>query len=354
MNILVTGAAGYIGTKMVKALVDNGYDVIAFDKCLFPSGEKYVDSLNVTYIKDDLRNIGDYDFLSQVDVIIHLAGFSNDPTAQAYPETNISYNIDATRELVEAANKYKVPKIMFASSASVYGFNDKPGLTEDEELFPQSYYASSKYEGEKIILNEFEGKKVIFRQATVGGYSPRMRWDLVVNTMFMCAVRDNVISVHAGGEASRPLIDIDDVVEAYIVALEHKDWSSFQDYPVFNLAHVRNAEEGNGAGGYRIASLALWIKDIVEDGLPIGVDVIGDWQAREGRSYDISCDKLFNTFHWLPARTVKHTVANLIDAYKNNSKELTKSMNSAETKNIAWMDALIHAEKIVQRDGQLS
>lgn len=354
MTILVTGAAGYIGTKMVQGLIENGYDVIAFDKCLFPSGEKYVDSLNATYIKDDLRNIEDYDFLGQVDVIIHLAGFSNDPTAQAYPDTNISYNIDATRALVAHANKYNVPKIMFASSASVYGFNDKPGLTEDEPLSPQSYYASSKFEGEQIILNEFNGEKVIFRQATVGGYSPRMRWDLVVNTMFMCAVRDGVISVHAGGEASRPLIDIDDIVEAYVTVLKHSDWSSFQEYPVFNLSHVRNAEEGNGAGGYRIASLALWIKNIIEFHLPIGVDVIGDWQAREGRSYDISCDKLFNTFHWLPARTVKYTVENLINVYTSNSKELIRSMNSAETKNIAWMDALIHAEKIVQRDGQLS
>ena len=341
MRVFVTGATGYIGCWLCKKLVDAGHKVVGLDKGLFPSG---VDALpefapGVELLLKDMRDVSGDD-MAGCDAVCHLGGLSNDPTADFSPEANQAYNVDGTRAVVEAARDAGIKRLTFASSASVYGFFADIGLREDALINPQSNYANSKAEAEQIVFSKPEIGPVVLRQATVGGWSPRMRWDLVVNTMTMCAMRDGVIRVHAGGEAYRPLVDVRDVAEAHVRFLD----ASGVNGEIFNVAHKRE-RAGGAIEGYQIGCLALWIKHCLSE---VGVECVveGDWSREEGRSYDIATDKMRMALGWSPPITVGDTVRDLASRTGAN-------WGSSETRNIDWMIMLDHAEKITKRDGRI-
>ena len=155
-----------------------------------------------------------------------------------------------------------------------------------------------------------------------------MRWDLVVNTMTLCALRDREIHVHAGGEAHRPLVDVRDVAVAHRIAVEDDVAPG-----VYNLTHERVASQ-SGIEGYTIGCLALWIAHVVErNGCP-SVNVRGDWSKEEGRSYDICGAKLRSEFGWSPQYGVVHSVEQILQVYSSNPEILWDSQN------IGWMKML--------------
>ncbi len=341
MRVAVTGGLGYIGcwlTRMLKFYETD--DVVVIDSGLYPSGvSAFVSGWvgDVEWIEKDIRKVTAYD-LEGVDAVCHLAGLSNDPTADFDPELNKQLNVVATKSIGIAAKEAGVKHFTFASSASVYGFNMSGSLSETDPVDPKSGYASSKYEAENVLLDIDGLDPVIFRQATVGGWSPRMRWDLVVNTMTMCGIENGVIKVHAGGEAYRPLIDVQDVANAHCIAVRGEISPG-----IYNLCHRRKASE-SGMYGYTIACLALWIASLLGDN-GYDVKVEGDWGRTEGRSYDISSDKLLKECGWEPSRTVKDSVEDIVDRYQAG---LTKTMDS---KNIDWMKCLDHAQHLQDTQG---
>jgi nucleoside-diphosphate-sugar epimerase len=218
---LVTGGAGYIGTHLVKKLLDNGQNVRVLDNFIF--GKSYLPDYfshpNLEIINGNIANIQDVvTSLKGVDTIIALAALVGDPACGINAEETLNLNYEATKILIETANFYGVKRIVFASSCSVYGESGSSFLTEESQLNPVSLYAKTRIMSEDILFSRCgKVEPVILRLSTVFGYSPRMRYDLVVNTLAIRALVDNKFAVF-GGNQWRPFVHCDDVAQAFFLA----------------------------------------------------------------------------------------------------------------------------------------
>jgi len=257
MQLLVTGGAGYIGTRLVPALLKAGHKVRVLDKLLF--GNEGLESCceQIEVVVDDIRTVG-ADVFDGIDTVIHLAGLSNDPTAEFNPDANKSINAEGTIRLARLAKERGVSRFVFASSCSIYYTLNPDGKvkTEDSPVEPQAPYSWSKRQAELGLLELADRKfcPVALRKGTVYGQAPRMRYDLVVNTFTRDAFAKRRLTIHAGGRMWRPMLHIDDAVDAYMVALNAPDhlvhgriFNVLSDnYEVIKLAHeVRRALEGH-------------------------------------------------------------------------------------------------------------
>ena len=217
MNVLVFGC-GYIGLPLVSELIARGHRVTAADRWFF--GRK---PTNCDTYTGDIRS---FDFALSIgrhfEAVIDLCGLSNDATAEIDPDLTRSINCDGAIRFAEAAKKDGVRRYLYASSASVYGHGDKRNLTETDVCYPVSLYAQCKLLVEdhlrSIAGDGFE--PVIFRNATVFGYAPRMRFDLVINMMVRMAKVDQKIYVMGGGEQWRPFVHIKDLVHVFASMIE--------------------------------------------------------------------------------------------------------------------------------------
>lgn len=223
MKILCAGSGGYLGIPIVNALIGRGHYVVALDRWFFGKYPTPHPKLGIE--KDDIRNTAILDIGREAlpyDAVIDLAGLSNDLSAEIDPDLTRSINIDGGKRLATLAKEAGVSKYVYSSSASVYGAGTKPMLAETDECRPLTLYARSKVEVEDH-LRSISGDgfdPVILRNATVFGVAPRMRFDLAVNVMTLRAHRDQVIMIMGGGEQNRPFIHVDDVVRAFVWAVE--------------------------------------------------------------------------------------------------------------------------------------
>ena len=222
-KILITGAGGYVGAKLVPALLDKDYSVTALD--LFIYGKEVLDEhKNLKVVVGDIRNTN---ILKEVipshDAVIHLACISNDPSFELNPQLGQSINLDAFEPMVQISKKEKIKRFIYASSSSVYGLKSEKNVTEDVSLEPLTDYSKFKVECEKILkpFNSEDFTTVTIRPATVCGYSRRQRLDVVVNILTNLAFNKREISIF-GGKQLRPNIHIDDMVRSYILMLEAK------------------------------------------------------------------------------------------------------------------------------------
>ena len=158
--------------------------------------------------------------LLDYDAVVFLAGLSNDPMANFSPAKNFIENSAAPTYLAFISKEAGVSRFVYASSCSVYGFTDNEVMDEDSPVNPLYPYGISKLQGEYAIMNMADEsfRPIAMRKGTVGGWSPRMRFDLVVNTMTKFALTGGKIVVH-NPNLWRPLIDIRDVVTAYRKAI---------------------------------------------------------------------------------------------------------------------------------------
>ena len=220
--VLVTGGAGYIGAVLAPMLVARGYRVRVVDRLYWGATPLASVAAQVELVHADVRDLPD-DVLDGVDAVIHLAGLSNDPTAEWAPEANWEMNAIATERLADACRRAGVRRLTYGSSCSIYD-GLPAGRTYDEraEVAPRGAYATSKKYGEEALLAAAgpDFCPVILRQATVYGFSPRMRYDLVVNTFLKDALSKGRLSLHGGGWMWRPLVDVTDVARAHIACLE--------------------------------------------------------------------------------------------------------------------------------------
>ena len=224
MNVLVTGGAGYVGLELCRQLLERGETVRVLDRFFF--GDAALRALaesgagRLTFVAGDVREI-DESWLDGIDAVSHLAGLSNDPTAEYNPEANWQMNAVATERLAEACKRRGVERFVFGSSASLYD-GIGPGMFDERtEVQPRGAYSiSKKYAEEALLRLAGDGfAPAILRQGTVYGWSPRMRFDLVVNTFLKDAVTVGKLYLHGGGWQWRPLVDVSDVARAHIVCL---------------------------------------------------------------------------------------------------------------------------------------
>jgi nucleoside-diphosphate-sugar epimerase len=221
MKVLLTGSSGYIGSVMSAKLQEAGHDVVGLDTNFFADCNLGVPP-QILEIKKDIRDVSIAD-LCGFDAIIHLAALSNDPMGEINSSLTYDINLYATLKLAEKAKIVGIDRFIYASSCSIYGAGDGDEvLNEDSPLAPITHYAMSKAFAEEGLtrLADSSFSPVFMRNATVHGYSPRMRTDLVLNTMAAHAYTKGAITVMGDGTLWRPIVHVEDVCNAFILALE--------------------------------------------------------------------------------------------------------------------------------------
>lgn len=219
MKILVTGSQGYLGSVLTGVLSEAGHDCIGYDTGFFRDSLLYQPPATQTVFRD-ARSITEED-LRGVDVVVHLAGISNDPmgkldAARVYDPTRLF-----SLEIAKMCKKLGV-RFVFASSCSVYGVGGNEKLTESSATNPQTFYSLNKQQIEDDLrtISDKDFSPIALRFATVFGSSPRVRFDVVINMLTGMAVADGVIVLNSDGLAWRPHLHIMDVCESIRRAIE--------------------------------------------------------------------------------------------------------------------------------------
>ncbi len=338
--ILVTGGAGYIGCVLVAELLAKGEAVRVLDKLYF--GEEGLKSVRdkIELVQGDVRHL-DPKWLDGIDSVIHLAGLSNDPTAEFNPKANHEMNTVATGILAKACKERGIKRFTFASTCSIYDrglFAEDVLYDENSEVAPRAAYAVSNYEAEKILLDMCDDKfcPVILRQGTVYGFSPRMRYDLVVNTFLKDALTKRVLTVYCGGEMWRPLVDVSDVAKAHICCVESPEEKVKGQ--IFNLSFKN----------YRILELAHWVREALKDRMKLDIQV--DYSHFKTRSYRVSAQKIETILGFKPAVPVKESVENMVE--KVLAYGFVDYMNPRYY-NIEWMTLLAQMEQTLAKIGSV-
>ncbi len=321
-SIYITGGAGYVGAMLVPRLLSEGYKVTVLDLMIY--GEDVPkEHPNLTKIQGDIR---DQNVLNQTipghDSVIHLACISNDPSFELNPNLGKSINLDAFRPLVEISKKHSVKRFIYASSSSVYGIKDEPNVTEDFSLEPLTDYSKFKADCEKI-LNEYQTDDfttITIRPATVCGYSPRQRLDVVVNILTNLAYHKREISVF-GGAQLRPNIHIDDMVDAYLVLLRAPKEKVAGE--IFNAGYLN----------FTVSEIANMVKEVVGEDVKLVTTPTND-----NRSYHISSDKIFNKLGFRANRSIKLAAEDLKKAF--DSGLLPNSLTDEKYFNIKRMQSI--------------
>lgn len=217
MKILVTGGAGYKGVKLCKQLLDKGHDVTLIDNFMYGFAPvlHLAENRKLTIKKQDIRN--KIENLSSYDLIFHLAGISGFPACAANPASAQEINVHATKLLVDGLSKDQ--RIIYASTTSFYGASgDK--CSEETTVSPVSEYGRTKYEAEQIVSQH--PNFISFRFATVFGFSPKMRMDLMINDFTYKALKEKVVVLFSSF-AKRTFIHIDDAVDCYCYGMDQFD-----------------------------------------------------------------------------------------------------------------------------------
>ena len=289
MKILVAGGAGYIGSVLVPLLQDHGYEVNVTDSLWFGNHLPAGTPVNQT----DLFTLG-AGALEGYDQVIFLAGLSNDPMAEFNPALNFIQNGALPSYLAWRAKQDGVKRFIYASSCSVYGYTVNELYDEDSPVTCGYPYGISKLEGERGVLQlqDESFSTIALRQGTVNGYSPRMRFDLIVNTMFKCAMLDGVITVN-NPAIWRPLIDVRDTTSAFLRAVQADPSISGK----FNVAY----------DNYTVGQVADLVKDEVERlaGKRVKVDIK---DKQDFRNYKVTCDRARTYLGFKPKYDVPQTI----------------------------------------------
>ena len=326
----MTGGGGYVGAILVPQLVNAGYEVNVLDLFLF--GEEVLSSVagheNLNIFKGDIR---DADFVAEsvegCDAVIHLACISNDPSFELDPELGKSINFDAFEPLVKASKDAGVSRFIYASSSSVYGISETPNVTEENELKPITDYSRFKADGEQILAEYTTDDfvTVIVRPATVCGYSPRQRLDLIVNILTMHAVVNGKITVF-GGDQVRPNLHVQDIVDFYQLMLEAP--SEIINGQIYNV----------GFENHTVTKLAEMVKRVVMEEMPSRETVeIVTTPSDDNRSYQISSEKIVQDLDFKPRFSIEDAVREMVKAF--NSGRLPDPMEDIRYSNIKTMQS---------------
>jgi nucleoside-diphosphate-sugar epimerase len=220
-KILVNGGGGYLGSVLVPKLLAKGYHVRVLDTFFFGNFLPF-DADNLEIIKGDIRNEKTVvKSLKGMDKVIHLACLSNDPSSDIDPELTREINYTANKNVVRLAHEMGIKRFVYASSSSVYGLKTEDNVTEELPVDPISLYSELKVRMENYLFgfkdNNFTATAV--RSATICGYSPRMRLDLLVNILTVSALANGKVFID-GGDQVRANIHISDISNFYMHLIE--------------------------------------------------------------------------------------------------------------------------------------
>jgi nucleoside-diphosphate-sugar epimerase len=343
-TVLVTGGAGYLGCLLVPRLLEVGFDVRVLDKLFF--GEQglapYLDRIEL--VQGDIRR-PPAGIFKDVKAIINLGGLSAEPAAEYNPDANRSMNTEGVRILAMEAKKHGVRRWIQASSGSIYdvgGGNPEKDFLQDEStpVAPFRVYSITKRDAEEILLalaNE-DFCPVILRKGSIYGYSPRMRFDLVVNAFVRNAMTRGFLELHCGGETWRPILGIKDAVEAYITVLQADE--SHVHAKIFNVV----------SENVRISELALRVRKTLE-GLGIATDIRPDYEPRNLRSCQTSGKRFREAFGFQFRFSLEHGVRELVDKIRTGA---FADIDHPRYRNIQWMEILEETYRIAGGKGSVT
>ena len=258
---------------------------------------------NLSFISGDIRDLQSLkNIIKDIDIVIHLACISNDPSFDLNPELGKSINFDPFEDLVRLSKDNGVKRFLYASSSSVYGVKSEINVTEDFSLNPLTDYSKYKVMCEEILLkyNSKNFNCTIIRPATVCGYSRRQRLDVVVNILTNLAYNEKRIKIF-GGEQLRPNINIFDMCNVYVHILE-------QPYEKIS-GEIFNA-------GYENLSVNK-VAQLVQETVPFNVTV-EKVSTNDNRSYHISSEKIKNKIGFENKKNIKDAINDLVTAFKKN------------------------------------
>jgi nucleoside-diphosphate-sugar epimerase len=238
MNILITGGAGYLGSILIPKLLARGHKLRVVEIGYF--GVSHLRSLRpgIELLREDVRRFCEdrracANALENMDCVIHLAAISNDPSAELNPVLTEQVNFHSTQALAEAA-KAKAIRFIFSSSCSVYG--EAPGeVDENGAVNPLSAYAHSKVNSDRFLasITTSNWRPISLRNGTLFGYSPRMRFDLVINIFSFMSTLYNELRVFGDGLQWRPFLHVSDCARAFVHFAEAREC----EHLIYNIAN---------------------------------------------------------------------------------------------------------------------
>jgi nucleoside-diphosphate-sugar epimerase len=294
VRILVTGGGGYVGSYLIPLLLERGYEVEVVDLMWF--GSHLPDKVKVS--KRDLFSCKEED-LKGFDQVVFLAGLSNDPMAEFSPSENFVYNAALPSYLAFVAKNAGVKRFIYASSCSVYGYTVEKLYDEESPVTCGYPYGISKLQGERGVMQlQDENFSVIsLRKGTVCGYSPRMRLDLIVNTMFKFAMTENKVVVN-NPSIWRPILDIRDASTAYMRAIQ----ADYSISGVFNIS----------SGNYTVGQVGDMVKYEVEKltGKTVNITLRN---IHDFRNYKVSVKKAETALGFKPLHGIEDIIGHLYE-----------------------------------------
>jgi len=326
---MVTGAGGYIGTQLVRDLVNSGHEVTAVDRYFFgkePLAE-FIGYHKVNILQKDIRDLNAKDF-SGHDAVCDLACLSNDPAGEIDPELTYSINRDGRIHVAKTAKSAGVEKYIISSSCSVYGKGEEPQLSETSKTNPISVYAKSTLEAEQHNLSIADSNFSVtaLRNATVFGLSTRMRFDLVVNLMTLTAFQKGRIIVMGGGLQWRPLVHLSDVSKAFLNVIGAKKDKINKE--VFNI----------GLDNFQIKNLAYLVRE--ELPFPVEIDIAPD--DADKRDYNVVFSKAESVLGFKAETNVIQGIKEIYLALKSGSVDV-----GPKTITVQWYRNILDAKALL-------
>lgn len=309
-KVLVMGCAGYLGSLLTRKLLFKGYVVNGLDNLTY--GDYGIRELygkkNFNFVEGDIRDVNVLmQSIKGCDAVIHLAAIVGDPACKLDAEETISINYLATKMITDVCKYNQINRLLFASTCGVYGASGTPDarLTEDSSLNPVSLYAEMKLKSELAIMEAIDDNfsPTIFRMATLYGYSPRMRFDLVVNILTAKAVTEGKITIF-GGNQWRPLLHVADAGEAYIRCLEAP------------LEEVRGQilNVGSNEQNFKISELGTLLQSVIPSAQ---IESSGD--IADERNYNVAFDKASEVLGYRTEKTIQDGVLEIKHAFDDGT-----------------------------------
>jgi len=322
-KVLITGGAGYIGSVLVKLLLDNGYCVRVLDNLSF-GGEAIIELLNndkFEFIKGDIRNRKDLiKAMEDIDYVAHLASIVGDPACAIDPELTVDININGAKLTYEVANEMGIKKFVFASTCSNYGKMEDVNDYVDEvsELRPVSLYAETKVEFEKYLLSQNKdntAKPTCLRFSTVYGLSPRIRFDLTVNefTKELAMGRELIVF---GEQFWRPYCHVVDLSRGVLAVFDAQ-----ADKVSFNVFNV-----GDTGENYQKQMI---VDEIIKQLPDAKIKYVK--KDEDPRDYRVSFEKIKNELDFKITKTVPDGIRDFIQVIKDG---FINDPDSSKYKNI--------------------
>ncbi|MEM4383786.1 MAG: SDR family oxidoreductase [Candidatus Caldarchaeum sp.] len=329
MRVLVTGGAGYIGSMLVRLLLERGYDVLVLDRLFF--GEKPLSDVKdkIRIVRDDIRWF-DPKILEGVDAVIDLAALSNDPSGELHPSKTLEINYEGRKRVASLAKKYGVFRYILASSCSVYGFQEGV-LSETSQVNPLTMYAKANLLAEEATLALAERNYIttVLRQATVYGFSYRMRFDLAINGMVKGLFLNSKIPIQRDGRQWRPFIHVKDTCRAFVMVLESEP--ELVNKEIFNV--------GSDEQNMMLFKLAQLVSEACYK--PFNYEWYG---SPDNRSYKVSFQKIKKILGFNPTHSIKDGAKEVYEALESGLID----PNDPKTITVQWYKMLISNHELAK------